>query len=101
MKNKGLKYRIMKFMSGMMITCENASWLISKKQNERLSLKDSFNLKMHLFACYLCRRYEKEIRFLTEAHQKLLDENNEFKPFHLSAEQIAKLKDAISEESHQ
>ncbi len=68
----------------MMITCEQASFLIDKEQYTLLSAKEKFNLKMHLFTCKFCRLYKieshlinneiKRVVTFNEAEIKLSDE---------------------------
>ena len=58
-------------MTKMMLSCEEATFLISKKQHQKLTFKENLQLKMHLFSCYLCRRYEKEIAVLTQSFSKM------------------------------
>ena len=56
-----MKHKMMVFMSKRMLSCDNASFLMSKKFEEKITLKERFSLKMHLLSCYLCRRYEKQL----------------------------------------
>lgn len=50
----------------MMITCEKAAFLISKKQDKKLSMKEDFQLRMHLLGCRFCRAYERDIGMLSD-----------------------------------
>lgn len=47
------------------MSCDEASFLISRSQEEGLSVKDRMRLKMHTLTCHLCRRYEQQIRQLS------------------------------------
>jgi len=49
-------------MAGMMMSCDEATFLISKVSDCNLTLREKINLKIHLLSCNLCLRYEKEIR---------------------------------------
>ena len=55
-----------RWMMRMMITCEKAAWLISKSQDQKLSIREAVQLKMHLLGCRFCRAYQKDIGILTE-----------------------------------
>jgi len=56
-----MKHNMMVFMSKRMLSCDEASFLMSKKYEEKITFKERFRLKMHLLSCYLCRRYEKQL----------------------------------------
>ena len=60
-KEKGL----MALLSRYMMSCDEASFLISRSQEERLTLKNRVRLKMHTLTCHLCRKYEQQIRQLS------------------------------------
>jgi hypothetical protein len=60
-----------KVMSGVMISCEQATELISISQEENLPLKKRLSLEFHLLFCKFCRRYYKEIVFLTKAFDRI------------------------------
>lgn len=63
---KGLKYRMLVWMSKKMIACDEATFLISKQKDTKLSLKEWWKLKMHLLTCNICRKYEKDIKTLDQ-----------------------------------
>lgn len=56
---------MMVFLSKRMIACDEASYLVSLSQDKSLGLKKWWQLKMHLFTCHLCRKYEKQLKQLT------------------------------------
>ena len=41
-----------------MLSCEEASLLMTQKQFKKLSIKKWLQLKMHLLSCKLCRRFD-------------------------------------------
>lgn len=47
-----------------MISCDESTNLISKKQDSRLNLLEKFQLWMHLMFCKFCRRYDKQIELI-------------------------------------
>ncbi|MCH7313037.1 zf-HC2 domain-containing protein [Acinetobacter sp. ANC 3882] len=57
-----------------MLTCRQATQLLSEKQDRTLLLREQSNLQLHLFACRSCRRYGKQIRTLSQL-------SKEFKTF--------------------
>ena len=53
-------------MSRRMIACDEASFLISYQQDNRLGFKRWMQLKMHLLTCHLCRKYASQINELNQ-----------------------------------
>lgn len=46
------------------ITCKNATYLISLKEEGKLGFIDRIKLKMHLGICSACRLFEKQSWFI-------------------------------------
>ena len=44
-----------------MLTCKHTSRLISEGQERQLSLKERINLRLHVWMCNNCRRFEQQI----------------------------------------
>ena len=55
---------------GHMLSCKEASRLISRAQDEELAPLRRFMLKMHLRACDGCTRFKAQLAFLREAMQR-------------------------------
>jgi hypothetical protein len=53
---------MMNMMSKMMLSCESAGVLICKKQHEPLKFREKISLRVHLFSCKLCKRFELDIK---------------------------------------
>lgn len=82
----------------MMITCKEATFLISKKQQDKLNTIEKMQLKMHLLMCKYCRRFSIQVNFMTRAIQRLKDKVEERGvKIHLSEEQKQQIKRKISE----
>ncbi len=43
-----------------MISCKRATELLSQQMEEKLSLKEEFALKLHLFICEFCEQFKKQ-----------------------------------------
>jgi len=54
-----------------MLTCKDASRLISEGQERHLRLGERWGLRLHLWLCVNCRRFERQIRLLRRALRKL------------------------------
>ena len=55
---------------GHMISCKDASHLISQMQDGPLSWFARWKLRLHLAACDACTKFDRHLRFLREAMQK-------------------------------
>ena len=44
-----------------MLTCKDASHLVSHSQDRPLSFRERWGLRVHLWACTNCRRFERQI----------------------------------------
>ena len=47
-----------------MLTCKDASHLISEGQDRHLSLRERIGLRLHLWMCDSCRRFEQQIHYI-------------------------------------
>lgn len=47
-------------MGLFMISCKKATYLVSKKEENRLSWWESSQLRAHLGICSLCRKFEQQ-----------------------------------------
>ncbi len=50
-----------------MLSCKEATRLISESQERKLSLLETVPLRFHLMMCTGCHNFSKQIRFLREA----------------------------------
>jgi Putative zinc-finger len=55
---------------GHMISCKEASRLVSRKEDAPLTSWQRLALRLHLSVCGACARFERQIRFLRTAMQK-------------------------------
>jgi hypothetical protein len=54
-----------------MMTCKDASRLISEGQERPLGRSERWSLRFHLWLCDNCRRFDRQIRFIRQAMQSL------------------------------
>jgi len=50
-----------------MLTCKDASRLISQRQDRALSVRERLSLQMHLALCAACVRVSDQVEFLRKA----------------------------------
>ena len=96
---KHLRHKMMAFMSKRMIACDEASFLISYKHDQKLGFKRWWQLKMHLLTCHLCRKYSRQIEQLNLSIDQYRDScSSETCTHHLSDEANVKIQHAVSKE---
>ena len=63
-----------------MMNCKQVSQLVSQGLDTKLSIRDRFALKFHLFLCKYCSRFSQQLKSLNVALSKLgksiEDDNN-------------------------
>lgn len=84
-----------KMMNAFVLSCEEATFLMTKKQFKKLSLIKSLQLRIHLMTCKLCRRFEIQNESIQQFWREF-----EHKHQHLSDEKKEELQNII-EEHHQ
>ena len=90
---------MMVFMSKRMIACDEASYLVSYRHDNRLGFKRWWKLKMHLLSCHLCRKYASQIEELNGMiDQYRISSDHELHQHHLSAESCTSMQRVISKE---
>ena len=55
---------------GHIISCKDASRLVSQQQDADLSFWQRLTLRLHLAVCVACSRFERQVRFLRSAMRK-------------------------------
>ncbi len=62
-----------------MLDCKDASQLISQSLDRSLTLRERFVLKLHLFICIFCKRFNQQLQTLKVAlkNMRLGVENDE------------------------
>lgn len=64
--SENLKIQMNKAMHYMMLSCDTATFYITKRDYKKLSCKENFQLKLHLMGCHLCRSFNKQNAFLSD-----------------------------------
>ena len=47
-------------MHSVMLSCDKATFFVTKKEYVKLSCKENLQLKMHLMGCKLCRSFNEQ-----------------------------------------
>ncbi|RLD68104.1 MAG: hypothetical protein DRI84_00530 [Bacteroidetes bacterium] len=54
-----------KMMNKLMLSCDDATMLITRSDFEQLSSIKQFKLKMHLASCSMCRNFKQQSSIIT------------------------------------
>lgn len=54
-----------------MLTCKDASHLISESQERALGFRERWGLRLHLWMCDNCRRFEQQVALMRRALHRL------------------------------
>ncbi len=75
---KGLKKIMNSGMTRIMLDCDKATLLISKKEVVELKCIERTKLKMHLITCKYCRRFAEQSKFISNhiSSMSVIDPNN-------------------------
>lgn len=61
-----MKKMMIRGMDAIMLSCEDATYLITKSEMTKLGCIKRMQLKMHLAGCELCRRFKIQSDFIDE-----------------------------------
>lgn len=82
-----------------MLSCKQATELASHALDRHLTLWERMNLKTHLMMCNLCRRYQQQIKFLSNNLQcntaKPADDNANHSLGQLSKDARSRIKKTL------
>jgi hypothetical protein len=87
---------------GQIPSCEEVTRLVSESLDRPLPLRKRIGLRLHFTICVLCRRYGKQLRFITDAvrsHPERVDGHEQTGTPTLSAEAHERMKRALSARS--
>lgn len=85
-----------KAMHKLMLSCETATFYITKKEYQKLSCKENLQLNMHLMGCKFCRAFNKQNSFLSEKISTLKEHPPVEK---LSENKRAEIRNAMDKEA--
>lgn len=83
-------------MKQLILSCKKATWLISLKEEGKLSFIQRIQLRMHLAVCSMCKLFEKQTLFISK-NARHLHEHSHTPLSSDSKERMSKvIKDATS-----
>ena len=85
-------------MNKIMLSCDTATYLITRNEFERLSCLKRMQLKMHLAGCKYCRRFAEQSKYISEQITKMKELNTHKPAVCLSEKQKQKIHVAIEDQ---
>lgn len=83
-----------------MLTCKDASRLVSERQERKLGFRERLGLRIHLWMCAQCRRFEQQIQLLRRALQRISAQTDvEVQTTSLAPEARDRIRKAIAEQN--
>ena len=82
-----------KVMHRVMLSCDTASFYITKKEYQKLKCSENLQLNMHLMGCKFCRSFDKQNAVLSEKIH-MIQENPP--PAELSPLKKAEIEEALN-----
>jgi hypothetical protein len=84
----------------LMLTCKQASQIISQSLDNPLSRSDRMKLKFHLFICNACTRFNQQLHLIKTAVQRMKLETENDTTIQLTVEAKARINQAIDSNHH-
>jgi predicted anti-sigma-YlaC factor YlaD len=85
-----------------MLTCKEASHLVSREQDRPLRFNERLGLRMHLWMCANCRRFERQIGLMRRLlRQAVRSAETEATDTQLSTEARERIRQAFEERQRQ
>lgn len=82
-----------------MMTCKDASRLVSEGQERKLGLRERLGLRLHLWMCAQCRRFERQIQLLRRALRRMASQTDvDTQTASLTPEARERIRKAIAEQ---
>ena len=86
---------MMKGMNKIMLSCDMATYLITRNEFGKLNYAKRMQLSMHLAGCKYCRRFAEQSKYITEQLNKLKDLKKQGISISLTEEQKNNINTAI------
>ena len=94
---KSMKKTLMKGMDKVMLSCDTATYLITRSEYGEISAMEKIQLKMHLAGCKYCRRFAEQSKYISKQLEKIKDAKDQ--SILLTDEQKERLKKTIENQN--
>jgi hypothetical protein len=78
-----------------MLSCKEATRLLSEALDRRLLLSERIALGFHLFICKMCRRYARQVRMLTDVLRSSIARDSGNPDARLDAAARARIRESL------
>ena len=93
-----MKKIMMKRMNEVMLSCDKATYLITRNEFEKLGCIKQLQLKMHKAGCKYCRRFAEQSKYISEQLNKIRTPEGQKHFLCLSEKQKQKINAAIDKQ---
>lgn len=83
-----------------MITCKQASQIVSQSLDKPLSRSDHIKLKIHLIICKACTRFSQQLRMLSDAVKRIGRDTESDNTIQLPIEAKIRILNTIETQDH-
>jgi hypothetical protein len=81
-----------------MLNCKQTSQLVSQSLDRRLTLKERFALRIHLWICKYCKRFSQQLLAMRSGLQGMTKSMEEDTQLHMPSESKARIAKALESE---
>lgn len=78
-----------------MLSCKDASRLISQSLDRRLTLRERFGLRVHLMICDFCSRFRQQVELIRAAIKRMTGQIEQDEHLVIPPEAKTRIADAI------
>lgn len=90
-----MKKILMKGMNDVMLSCDIATYLITRSEFDRVNCVKRMQLKMHLAGCKYCRRFAEQSKYISEQLNKIRNPETQKLSVFFNDKQKKKINTAI------
>jgi predicted anti-sigma-YlaC factor YlaD len=81
-----------------MLNCKQTSQLVSQSLDRRLTLKERFAVRIHLWICKYCKRFSQQLLAMRSGLQRMTKSMEEDTQLHMPSESKARIAKALESE---
>lgn len=83
-----------------MITCKQASQIISQSLDKPLSRSERLQLKLHLFICNACTRFNRQLHLISNVVKRMRSDTENDSTIQLTSEAKIRILNNIQAKNH-
>ena len=82
-----------------MLSCKQASELVSQALDRPLSIRERWSVRFHLFICRACTRFSRQLAFMQATIEKFVSETEQNEQLQLSSTSKARMAEVLRSET--